>query len=107
MAKKITLKKLDEILTKGCKDALKDFFDEGITTMRKPDGTIEGHRYQQDIRGIGRIITERFANFKSKQFKKVSSEYYALLGGPCGKLVGTKEEKLRYKKDLERILGSV
>ena len=95
------MKKLDEILSKGCKDALTDFFGgefgegTGITTLYDS----QGH--------TGSILVRGYKNFKSQQFKKVEAEYYALANGPCGIFAGTQEQKLRYKKDLEKIMEKV
>ena len=97
MAKRITMKKLDEVLSKGCRDSLKTFFDvdESLTD------------FTGDKESIGTILLKGFGKFKSPQYKKVDAEYYALANGPCGIFAGTQEQKLRYKRDLEELMGKI
>ena len=102
MAKKITMKKLDEVLSKGCRDSLKEFFSfEGITQ------TGRGGLYANKPEGIGGSLIRRYKNFRSSDYKNIEAEYYALANGPCGVFAGSYDDKLRYKKDLEELMGKI
>ena len=104
---KMTMKKLDEVLAKGCRDALSDFLGDGITTyVKQADGSrLNASAYLDgEYSNTGGILVRGYKNLKSKQFKKIDAEYYALANGPCGIFAGTKEQKLRYKKDLEQMI---
>jgi len=104
---KMTMAKLNEVLAKGCRDALSDFFDDGITTfVKQGDGSrLNASAYMDgETSNTGKILIRGYKNLKSKQFKKIDAEYYALADGPCGIFAGTKERKLRYKKDLEELV---